>query len=144
LLEKMAEALIKLGTHRAIVVHGLDGIDEVTLGAATEAVEIAGENQRRFQWHPEDFGLQKIKLEEIRVESPKQSAAKIRSVLQGKPGPATDIVIANAAAALWTAGRDSSIGQCANIARETIESGAAHDMLARLVERTNADPVASK
>ena len=141
LLDKMAEALIKLGTNRAVVVYGTDGIDEVTLGGATEAIEISGDNQRRFQWHPEDFGLHKMKLDEIRVENSKQSATKIRSVLQGKPGPATDIVIANAAAALWTAGRDSSIGQCVNLAREAIESGAASEILAKLVERTNAKQV---
>lgn len=141
LLDKMAEALIKLGTTRAIVVYGTDGIDEVTLGGPTKAIEVAGGNQRRFLWHPEDFGLHKVKLDEIRAEDPKQSATKIRGVLQGRPGPAMDIVIANAAAALWTAGRDSSIGQCANIARETIESGAASNILAQLVERTNAKKV---
>jgi anthranilate phosphoribosyltransferase len=143
LLETMAEALIKLGTNRAIVVYGSDGIDEVTLGGPTEAIEVVGGNQRRFQWHPEDFGLPKVKLDELRVENASQSAMKIRSVLQGRPGPATDIVIANAAAALWTAGRDSTIGQCVGMAREAIESGAANDLLAQLVERTNAEHIST-
>lgn len=143
LLDKMAAALIQLGTSRAIVVYGTDGIDEVTLGGPTEAIEVAGGNQRRFQWHPEDFGLPKVKLDEIRVENPAQSAVKIRSVLQGRPGPATNIVIANAAAAIWAAGRDSSIGQCTSMAREAIESGAANNLLAQLVERTNAEQVST-
>ena len=141
LLDTMADALIKLGTSHAIVVFGTDGIDEVTLGGPTEAVEVGGGNKRRFQWNPEDFGLHKVKLEELRVDDPAQSATKIRAILQGRPGPAADIVVANAAAALWTAGRDSSIGQCTSLAREAIESGAAHDLLAQLVERTNAESV---
>lgn len=143
LLGKMADALVQLGTSRAIVVYGTDGIDEVTLGGPTEAVEVVGGNQRRFQWHPEDFGLPKVKLDEIRIDNAKQSAVKIRSVLQNRPGPATDIVIANAAAAIWTAGRNSSIGQCTSMAKEAIESGAANNLLAQLVERTNAEQVSA-
>lgn len=141
LLDKMADALIKLGTEHAIVVYGTDGIDEVTLGGTTEAIEVGGDKKRRFQMNPEDFGLHKVKLQDLRVEGPKQSATRIRSILQGRPGPSTDIVIANAASALWTAGRDSSIGQCTSLAREAIESGAAIKLLAQLVERTNAERV---
>lgn len=141
LLEKMSEALIQLGTHRAIVVYGTDGIDEVTLGGPTEAIEVAGGNRRSFQWNPEDFGLPKVKLAELRVENAKQSAIRIRGILQGRPGPGLHVVIANAAAAIWTAGRDSSIGQCVNMAREAIQSGAANNLLAQLVERTNVERV---
>jgi len=72
------------------------------------------------------------------VDGPEQSAAMIREILDNRPGPARDIVVANAAAALWTAGRDSSLLKCAKLAAEAIATGAARDLLARLARRTQA------
>ncbi|MBN1911731.1 MAG: anthranilate phosphoribosyltransferase [Pirellulales bacterium] len=134
----MAKALALLGTERALVVHGDDGLDEVTLTGVTHVIEVVEANQRQFDWNPEDFGLQKVDLDGLRVDGPEQSAQRIRTVLQGRPGPATDIVVANAAAAIWTAGLNNSVGQCAVLASEAIQSGAAADLLAKLVEKTNA------
>jgi len=132
----MAEALTLLGTERAVVVHGEDGLDEVTLSGPTRVTESAKGALRDFLWHPADFGLSPSPLDELRVEGPEQSAAVIRSVLAGVKGPARDIVLANAAGALWTSGRSSSLESCARLAAEAIDSGAACDLLARLVLRS--------
>ncbi|MBN2022160.1 MAG: anthranilate phosphoribosyltransferase [Pirellulales bacterium] len=138
LQEVMSDVLVLLGTERAVVVHGADGLDEVTLGDTTHVREVAQGNQRAFDWTPEDFGLERAELDALRVEDAEQSAQRVRGVLQGRAGPATDVVIANAAAALWTAGRDPSVAACAAVAREAIESQAVAELLAKLVERTNA------
>lgn len=134
----MADVLMLLGIERALVVHGSDGQDEVTLGGATHVIEVMGKNQRRFDWHPDDLGLPAVALTAIQASGPEESAERIRAVFRAESGPAADVVTANAAAALWTAGRDSSIKACVNLAQEAIESGAAAEMLAKLVERTNA------
>jgi anthranilate phosphoribosyltransferase len=133
----MADVLVLLGTRRSLVVHGEDGLDEVTLGGVTHVTEVVEGRQRSFDWSPEDFEFSKVALDDIRVDGPQQSAERIRSVLQGKPGPATAVVLANAAAALWTAGRDLSIKACVGLAAEAIETGTAADLLAKLVAKTN-------
>ena len=135
----MSEVLQKLGTQRAVVVHGSDGIDEVTLGGPTNAIEIDGEDTRQFEWNPEDFGFNRVGLDLFRVENADDSSRIIRDILAGKPGPAAEIVIANTAAALWTANADWSIAQCTGAAAEAIASGAAEEKLAKLIERTNAE-----
>ncbi len=133
----MSEALSLLGTRRVLVVHGADGLDEVTLGGTTYVTEAAGQQFREFQWDPSDFGLQTASRDRLLVDGPEQSAAVIRDILDDRPGPPRDIVVANAAAALWTVGKDDSLSACARLAEEAIRSGAARDLLARLVERTN-------
>ena len=134
----MADVLVLLGTHRSLVVHGEDGLDEVTLGGATHVTEVAEGHQESFDWNPDDFGFSEVALDSIRVDGPRQSAQRIRGVLQGKPGPAADVVMANAAAALWTAGRSQSMRVCVGLAAEAIQTGAAAGLLAKLVEKTNA------
>jgi anthranilate phosphoribosyltransferase len=134
----LAGALVLLGTRRALVVHGSDAMDEVTLGGTTHVIEVVGTEMNEFDWTPADFGLEEAELDALRVDGPEQSAQRIRGILQGRPGPATDIVIANAAAALWMAGRADSLGECARQAAEAIQSGAAGELLAQLAERTNA------
>ncbi len=101
----LAEALLLLGTTHAIVVQGEDGLDEVTLTGPTRVTEVVAGSLRNFSWTPSDFGLAPAGLETLLVDNPQQSAAKILEVLQGTIGPARDIVILNAAAALWTAGK---------------------------------------
>jgi anthranilate phosphoribosyltransferase len=134
----LAAALAMLGTRRTLVVHGADGLDEVTLGDTTQVTEAAEGRLRQFAWTPADFGLQPAGRETMLVEGPQQSAALIREVFDGRAGPPRDIVVANAAAALWTAGRDPMLLGCARRAAEAIDSGAARELLARLVQRTNA------
>lgn len=132
----LSEALSLLGVRRVLVVHGSDGLDEVTLGGATYVTEAKGEQFREFQWNPSDFGLEPASRESLLVDGPDQSAAVIRDILDNRPGPPRDIVVANAAAALWTVGKDESLSACARLADEAIHSGAARDLLARLVQRT--------
>ena len=134
----LAEALAMLGTRRTLVVHGADGLDEVSLGGTTHVTEAtAGGGLREFQWTPADFGLEPVEREPLLVEGPPQSAEMIRGILEGHPGGPRDVVVANAAAAVWCVGRAPTLQQCAALAAEAIDSGAARDLLARLVERTN-------
>ena len=132
----MAEALRLLGIRRAVVVFGSDGLDEVTLGGATHVTEVAGALVREFDWTPADFDLEPVDREALLVEGPQQSAAVIRGILDDRPGPPRDIVVANAAAALWTAGLVATPAEGAQAAGEAISSGAARELLARLAERT--------
>jgi len=135
----LAEALLRLGARRVVVVHGSDGLDEVTLGGATDAVVVEDGRQRRCTWSPEDFGARRAGLDALRVEGPAESAEVIRGILAGRPGPPRDIVAANAAAALWTARRRPTIAECVALAREAIDSGAAAELLRRLIEKTRKD-----
>ena len=133
----LAEALALLGSRRTLVVHGSDGLDEVTLTGPTLVTETADGRIARFQWTPADFGLDTIDLAGVQVSGPADSAAVIRQILDGRRGPCRDIVVANAAAALWTVGCDGSLLACATRAAEAIDCGAASDLLARLVQETN-------
>lgn len=133
----MSQALALLGTTRAVVVHGDDGLDEVTLNGPTQATVVSDKELQELTWEPGDFGVQPSTLESLQVDGPEQSARLIRQVLAGKRGAARDIVIANAAAALWTAGRVPSPRDGAWLASETIDSGAAEGLLQRLAVQTN-------
>lgn len=133
----LAEALSMLGTRRTLVVHGADGLDEVSLAGRTDVTEAAGSTLRTWAWTPDDFGLEPVQRESLVVEGPAQSAAMIRGILEGRPGGPRDVVVANAAAALWCVGRADSVRQGALLAADAIDGGAASDLLARLVERTN-------
>jgi anthranilate phosphoribosyltransferase len=134
----LAEALLLLGTRHAIVVQGEDGLDEVTLAGPTRVTEVVDGGLRNFTWTPSDFGLEPASLESLVVDSPTASAAVIRQVLNGTPGPPRDIVVLNAAAALWTAGKAASPREAAECAAAAIDSRAAEQLLARLVELSNA------
>ena len=134
----LAEALILLGTRRSAVVHGSDGLDEVTLTGSTAVTEAAG-HVRHFQWSPTDFGMEVIELTSIQVAGPEESAMTIRGVLAGQRGSARDIVVANAAAALWTAGAAASPAAGAVLAAEAIDSTAASELLGRLVARSHGE-----
>jgi anthranilate phosphoribosyltransferase len=132
----LAEALLLLGTRRTVVVHGADGLDEVSLAGPTQVIEARDGALKQFAWTPADFGLKTAGMESMQVSGPDESAAVIHDVLNNKPAPPRDIVILNAAAALWTAGRDPSPTKCAQLAAEAISSGAARELLTRLVQRT--------
>jgi anthranilate phosphoribosyltransferase len=134
----LAEALALLGTDRALVVTGADGLDEVTLNGPTDVIETRGGVTRQFNWSPPDFGLEEAPLTSIHVEDAESSAAMIRQVLAGVPGVARDITIINSAAALWTAGKADSPRRCAALAADAIDSGAAAELLAKFAEASNA------
>ncbi len=133
----LAEALKLLGTQRALVVQGEDGLDEVTLAGPTRVTEVANGQLRNFSWTPSDFGHEPASLESLRVDNAEESAAMIREVLSGTAGRPRDIVVLNAAAALWVADRASSPRECAQMAATAIDSGAADELLKRLVELSN-------
>ncbi len=133
----MAEVLVKLGTTRALVVCGTDGLDEVTLAGKTLVSCAESRTVREFVWHPHDFGLATAELTELRVAGPAESAHVIRDVLTGKAGPARDIVVLNAAAALWTCGAYAELTDCQAAAADAIDSGQASQTLARLAEASS-------
>ncbi len=129
----LAKALMRLGTERATVVCGIDGLDEVTLCTTTECTETTAAGLREFTWSAADFGLAaQVDYAPIQVTGPEQSAAIIRDVLSAKPGPARDIVVANAAAAIWTAGQAPTLNEAVQRGQEAIDSGAAARLLDRL------------
>ena len=134
----LAAALQKLGTERSIVVRGDDGIDEVSLAGPTQVTLVENGKLSEFTWTPEDFGLTRADRSTMLVDSPDQSATIIRRVLAGDWGSARDIVVLNAAAALWTTRRDSSPRACAALAARVIDSGAAAKLLAELAALSNA------
>jgi anthranilate phosphoribosyltransferase len=134
----LAKALNLLGTERAIVVHGEDGIDEVSLAGATQGTLIENGQLSEFRWMPEEFGLQRAGYASMLVDGPAESAVIIERILAGEPGPARDIVVLNAAAALWTARRCDQLDAAANLAARSIDSGEAASLLKQLVALSNA------
>jgi anthranilate phosphoribosyltransferase len=142
--ETMGHVLARLGTEHAVVVHGTDGLGEVSLAAPTDVIEVRGDALRRFTWQPEDFGLDRADMESMKVSGPGESAAIIRRVLDGDLGAERDIVVLNAAAALWTAGVDPSPGECAKHAARAIDRGAAQELLTAWAELSHSSPHAPR
>jgi anthranilate phosphoribosyltransferase len=133
----LAAALARLGTTHAAVVHGADGLGEITLAAETRVTLVRDGRLSEVVWSPDDFGMAPSALDAVRVEGPAESARIVRGVLKGELGLARDMVVINAAAALWLAGQADSLPAASRLARESIDSAAAGDLLQRLVERTN-------
>ena len=126
-------ALQRLGAEHAVVVYGRDGMDEISLGAATLVGEFKNGQITEYEIHPEDFGLTMASNRALRVDTPEQSMAMLRGVLDNEPGAARDIVMINAGAALYAANVASSIADGLARARVAIESGAAKAKLAQFV-----------
>ncbi len=131
-------ALQRLGTEHALVVYGRDGMDEISLGAATLVGELKDGEITEYELHPEDFGLPMASSRALRVETPEQSKAMLLSVLENQAGAARDIVILNTAAALYAANLEPSIEGGIERARKAIESGAARAKLDQLRAVTQA------
>lgn len=134
----LAEVLVVLGITRASVVTGEGQFDEVTIAGATRVTQIENGATRELTWQPSDFGLQQSPLDGLLVGGPEESAAMIQRVLAGEHSPARDIVVANSAAAILTAGRAESPAAAANLATAAIDSSAARDLLAKWIEQSNA------
>lgn len=137
LVEKVAEALSMLGVHRALVVHGLDGLDEITITGPTRIAEVREGNLRTYEVTPEEFGITRASLENISGGDAEANAAIIREVLAGKKSPRRDVVLLNAAAALVAAGRTEHLGDALPMAAQSIDSGAAAAKLDALVQFTS-------
>ena len=136
-LEPIAHVLKSLGAEKALVVHADDGLDELSIAAASQVCELNKGNIKTYQVTPEGLGLARSSLDEIQVEDVTQSAAIIKNVLQGKPGAAADIVALNAGAAIYVADKADSLEQGVALAQERIRSGAAKDKLDQLIMFTN-------
>ncbi len=132
LLDVLAAALAELGTRRAILVCGFDGLDEVTLAAPTMVRIVEGDQFYSDEWDREDFGLEAVSLDDIRAADAEASAAVIRRVLDGEHGPARRIVLANAAAALVAAGVVQNLHDGVLVAESSLDSGSAKSVLERL------------
>jgi len=126
-------ALQRLGAEHAVVVYGRDGMDEISLGAATLVGELKNGQITEYEIHPEDFGLTMASNRALKVDTPEQSMAMLRGVLDNQPGAAKDIVMINAGAALYAANVAGSIAEGLEKAKIAIESGAAKDKLAQFV-----------
>ena len=131
-------ALQRLGAEHALVVYGRDGMDEISLGAATLVGELKDGEIREYELHPEDFGLAMASNRALRVQTPEESKAMLIGVLDNRPGPARDIVLLNAGAALYAANVTESIAAGIGKAREALDSGAARARLTALAARTQA------
>lgn len=128
----------RLGAKHVLVVHGMDGLDEISLGADTLVGELKDGEVREYRIHPEDFGLQMAATRNLRVNSVEESKAVLLSVLDNRPGPARDIVAFNAGAALYTANVAESIADGVRRAQEAIASGAARARLDGFVRLTQS------
>jgi anthranilate phosphoribosyltransferase len=132
-LSLVARALVPLGCEHALVVHGRDGVDEISLAAPTDALEVRNGHTEEIVLLPETFDLAPVPADAIGVSTLEESVSAIRTVLNGVAGPHADVVAANAGAALYVAGLAPSLADGARRARESIASGAAREILARLV-----------
>ncbi|MEN9474776.1 MAG: hypothetical protein RIS48_1496 [Pseudomonadota bacterium] len=134
----LVRALQSLGAEHALVVYGKDGLDEISLGAATLVGELKDGVIREYEIHPEDFGFQMVGTRALQVENPEASRAMLLGVLDGQTGPARDIVLLNAGAALYAADVAASIADGIERARQAIDSGAAKAKLGQLVTVAHA------
>ena len=131
-------ALQRLGAEHAVVVYGRDGMDEISLGASTLVGELKDGEIREYEIHPEDFGMTMASNRALRVETPEQSMAMLRGVLDNVAGAPRDIVVLNAGAALYAANVAGSIAEGIERAREALASGAAKAKLAQFAAFTQA------
>ncbi len=144
LLEPMAKTLALLGTERAWVVHGGDGLDEVTLADRTLVAEADGGSVRRFELTPEDFGMSRAALTGLRCDDAATSAGVIRTVLTGeRQDEARNLVVVNAAAALLVGGIADDLISAVRLAEQSIDSGKAVEKLEALIGTTNAGSAAA-
>ncbi|HEX5022632.1 MAG TPA: anthranilate phosphoribosyltransferase [Candidatus Binatia bacterium] len=134
----VAHVLNNLGSVRAMVVHGLEGLDEISLCGLTKVAELRGGEVKEYTVEPEQFGFKACRLEELHGGNPDESAAIVRGVLESKKGPPRDVVLLNSGAALYVSGTAATIHDGIRLAAVSIDSGKARQKLAELVEMTNA------
>ena len=131
--EKMAEVLGSLGTRRAMVVYGMDGLDEISIGAPTQVWELAEGKVSSYIIAPEDAGLNRASVDEILGGTVETNADRLTRVLSGEIGPALDVVLLNAAAALMVGGTASTFREGVDQARKAVVEGRAAAKLAAIV-----------
>ena len=138
LTETMAGVLGALGSERAFVVHGHDGLDELTLTGPSRVTELADGATKTYDVTPEDFGLQRVSVDQLAGGDAAQNAAILTSILDGELGPAADVVVMNAAAAIVAGGVSQDLASGVKVARDSIEFGKARASLDRLRDVSNA------
>jgi len=134
LVEKLAPVLQSLGCNHALVVHGEDGLDEITVTGKTQICELKDGRIKSYFISPEDFGLSRASLSSLRGGTADENAALLRSILAGAPGPRRDVVLMNTAAALVAGDRMETLRQGAALAEEVIDGGHALAKLEQLIE----------
>ena len=136
-VEPLAQVLKQLGSKHVLVVHAEDGLDEISIGSATNVAELKNGEVRTYTVQPEDFGMQRAELATIRADDAGDSLRIIKSVLADDAGPAKDIVCLNAGAAIYAAGLSDSLADGVTRAQQVIASGEAAAKLDQLVAATN-------
>jgi anthranilate phosphoribosyltransferase len=135
-LELVAGALVRLGAHRAAVVAGADGMDEISIAGETTLLEVTPEGVTHHEVSPERVGLEEASDDDVRGGTPEQNAAITRAVFHGEQGPRRSLVALNAGAALFVSARVAGFEEGVRLAEETIDSGAALATLDRFVRKT--------
>jgi anthranilate phosphoribosyltransferase len=138
LVDKLAEALSMLGLRRALVVHGNDGLDEITISTTTRIAELRDGQVRTYEVTPEEFGLRRAPLSALAGGDAASNAVIVRKILGGEKSARRDVVLLNAAAALVASGRADSLLHALPAAVEAIDSGAALGKLEALARFTSA------
>ena len=136
LRSRLSQALSLLDIKKAYVVCGSDGLDEITLAGNTDVTEVTPGSTTDTQWQPSMFGLAPAKLTGMEANNPEESATKIRAILHGETGPGRDIVVINAAAAISLAKPELSLADCTVAAQQSIDDGAAFDVVKRFGQVT--------
>jgi anthranilate phosphoribosyltransferase len=136
-VEPLAQVLKRLGSRHVLVVHAEDGMDEISISAPTWIAELKDGEVQSLRVTPEQFGLARADISALKVDSPQQSLALIRSVLNNTPGPARDVVALNAGAAIYVAGRAVTLKQGVEQALDTLARGQARSTLEALIEYTS-------
>lgn len=134
----IAQVLKNLGALRAMVVHGVEGLDEISLCGPTRVAELRDGQVSNYTLLPEELGLKRCRLEDLHGGSPEECAAVLKGVLRGEKGPRRDMVILNGGAALYVSGAVDSVAQGIRLAGESVDSGKAQEKLDLLIQMTNA------
>jgi anthranilate phosphoribosyltransferase len=138
LVEPLAHVLQRLGSNHVLIVHAEDGMDEISIATPTFVAELKNGEVSTYTIQPEDFGMQRASLEEIRATDSAHSLEIIKSVFENKPGPAKDIVSLNAGAAIYAAGLTSTLAEGVKKAQDVIAAGAVNEKLEQLIAKTNS------
>jgi len=134
LVEKMASVLQQLGCHHALVVHGGDGLDEITISGKTQVCELKGSLIESYTISPKDLGLPNASSDSLKGGSAQENAALLRNILSSAPGPQRDVVLMNAAAVLLSGDKVKSLREGVELAQRTIDNGQALSKLEQLIE----------
>ncbi len=135
----LAEVLRNLGSDHILVVHGADGLDEITTCERTFVTEVAGRIIKDYEINPEDFGFKRAALADLLGGSIQENVSIVREILTGKPGPRRDVVLFNAGCAIYAANKTDTILKGIELAKKSIDSGAAYEKLKLLKEYSQAD-----